>query len=182
MTPLERTRAIEKKMKEISLAEEKKNPGKRAEVSEMFLGKNYVLFLLHLPEGRAPGLRAARGPGQVRGRGRQLDLAPAFGGLRLHAGLCRSRRRARPNTPPTMCPTGPRRCCRWRPTAWLTRTWCSSSGTRGRTYRHRPAAFLAYLAEVYMPCIVDWYGWQIDHSGKPVRREPMNTGWPWLRG
>jgi hypothetical protein len=35
-------------------------------------------------------------------------------------------------------------------------------GYPGSTYRHRPAAFLEYLSDVYMPYIVDWYGWQID--------------------
>ncbi|MFQ5771439.1 MAG: S46 family peptidase, partial [bacterium] len=41
----ERTKAIEKKMKEMVKAAEKEQPGKRAEVSEMFIGKTYVLFI-----------------------------------------------------------------------------------------------------------------------------------------
>ncbi|MBM4167173.1 MAG: S46 family peptidase [Ignavibacteria bacterium] len=40
-----RSKAVEKKMKEIVAETEKKNEGKRAEVSEMFSGKNYMLFI-----------------------------------------------------------------------------------------------------------------------------------------
>ncbi|MBI3580369.1 MAG: S46 family peptidase, partial [Ignavibacteriales bacterium] len=40
-----RSKAIEKKIKEIVAEAEKKNPGKRAEVAEMFAGKSYVLFI-----------------------------------------------------------------------------------------------------------------------------------------
>ncbi|MBN2245370.1 MAG: S46 family peptidase, partial [Candidatus Aminicenantes bacterium] len=41
----ERTKAIEKRIKEIIADVEKNNPGKRAEVAEMFTGKIYVLFI-----------------------------------------------------------------------------------------------------------------------------------------
>ena len=36
-------------------------------------------------------------------------------------------------------------------------------GYPGSTYRHRTASFLEYLTGAYMPFIIDWYGWQIDH-------------------
>ncbi|NHZ85141.1 MAG: S46 family peptidase, partial [Planctomycetia bacterium] len=45
MTLAERTKAIEKKTKEIITQVEAENPGKRAAVSEMFIGKTYVLFI-----------------------------------------------------------------------------------------------------------------------------------------
>ena len=45
MSPADRTKAIEKRIKEIVGRAEKENPGKRAEVSEMFIGKTYVLFI-----------------------------------------------------------------------------------------------------------------------------------------
>ncbi len=40
-----RARAIEKRTKELVLDTEARNPGKRAEVAEMFIGKSYVLFI-----------------------------------------------------------------------------------------------------------------------------------------
>ena len=51
MTPEARTKAVQQKMKEIVARAEKDNPGKRAEVAEMFAGKTYVLFLFsHLKD------------------------------------------------------------------------------------------------------------------------------------
>ncbi|MGD9900542.1 MAG: S46 family peptidase, partial [Calditrichaceae bacterium] len=41
----EKTKAIEKRKKEIVTETETKYPGKRAEVSEMFIGKTYILFV-----------------------------------------------------------------------------------------------------------------------------------------
>jgi len=56
MSPAERTKAIEKVTKEISLRHEADNPGKRAEVNEMFLGKSYVLFMYtYLKDVPTPG-------------------------------------------------------------------------------------------------------------------------------
>ena len=40
-----RTKAIEKRTKEIVARAEKENPGRRAEVAEMFIGRTYVLFI-----------------------------------------------------------------------------------------------------------------------------------------
>ncbi|MFY8201249.1 MAG: S46 family peptidase, partial [Pirellula staleyi] len=45
MTFLERTKAIEKRRKQIEQTAEQENKGLRAEVAEMFAGKTYVLFL-----------------------------------------------------------------------------------------------------------------------------------------
>jgi len=44
MSNAERTKAIEQQIKKIVAREEKANPGKRAEVAEMFPGKTYWLF------------------------------------------------------------------------------------------------------------------------------------------
>ncbi len=45
MDLLERSKTIEKKKKELVLQAEKNYPGKRAEISEMFIGKTYLLFI-----------------------------------------------------------------------------------------------------------------------------------------
>ncbi|MBC7966265.1 MAG: S46 family peptidase, partial [Fuerstia sp.] len=45
MSFLERTKAVDKRRKELEVAAEKEHPGLRAEVAEMFAGKTYVLFL-----------------------------------------------------------------------------------------------------------------------------------------
>ena len=45
MDLVERTKAIDKKKKELLLQAEEDYPGKRAEISEMFIGKSYLLFI-----------------------------------------------------------------------------------------------------------------------------------------
>ena len=45
MDLLARSKAIEKKKKEIIIQAEKDYPGKRAEIAEMFIGKTHVLFI-----------------------------------------------------------------------------------------------------------------------------------------
>ena len=45
MAPADRTRAVEKAAKSISLRYEQEHPGKRAEVAEMFPGKTWVLYV-----------------------------------------------------------------------------------------------------------------------------------------
>ena len=161
MTPLERTRAIEKKMKEISLASEKKNPGKRAEVSEMFIGKDYVLFLYtYLKDVRlvyAPPKDLAKFGGEA-----DNWIWPRHSGdfafMRAYVG---------PDGDPAEfaednVPYRPKKVLQVSAAGVDDGDAVFILGYPGTTYRHRPAAFVAYMANVFMPYIVDWYGWQID--------------------
>ncbi len=162
MDPESRTKAIEKKMKELSLAEEAAFPGKRAEVSEMFLGKTYVLFLYtYLKD-----VRLVYSPPLAIGNfGGEDDnwMWPRHSGdfsfMRAYVGPDgKPAEYSRDNIP-------------YKPKVVLE---VSSEGVKendfvfifgypGTTYRHRSAAFLRYLSEYYMPTVVDWYGWQIEN-------------------
>ena len=161
MSPLERTRAIEKKMKEISLDEEKKNPGIRAEVNEMFLGKNYVLFFYtYLKD-----VRLVYAPPE--------DLAK-FGGevdnwiWPRHSGdFAFMRAYVDPDGGPAEystdnVPYQPKKVLQVSAAGVDEEDMVFILGYPGKTYRHRPAAFLTYLGQVHLPWFVDWYGWQID--------------------
>lgn len=162
MTPLERTQAIEKKMKEISLAEEKKRPGKRAEVNEMFIGKSYVLFIYtYLKD-----VRLVYAPPKAIGNfGGETDnwIWPRHSGdfsfMRAYVGPDGEPAEYSADNVP------------YRPEVVLKVSGAGVDdgdfvfifGYPGSTYRHRTAAFLEYLTGTYMPFTVDWYGWQIDH-------------------
>lgn len=161
MTPLARTHAIEKKMKEISLAAEKENPGKRAEVSEMFLGKNYVLFIYtYLKDVRlvyAPPEDLAKFGGEA-----DNWIWPRHSGdfafMRAYVG---------PDGSPAdyaeeNVPFQPKKVLGVSASGVDENDAVFILGYPGSTYRHRPAGFLTYLAELHMPYVVDWYGWQID--------------------
>ncbi len=162
MDPENRTKAIEKKMKELSLAEEQAHPGKRAEVNEMFLGKTYVLFLYtYLKD-----VRLVYSPPLAIGNfGGEADnwMWPRHSGdfsfMRAYVGPDgESADYSEDNIP-------------YRPKVVLE---VGSEGVQeddfvfifgypGTTYRHRSAAFLRYLSKHYMPTVVDWYGWQIEN-------------------
>ncbi|MCK7509413.1 MAG: S46 family peptidase [Desulfobacterales bacterium] len=64
-----RTRAINKKMSEIVSATEKAQTGRRAEVAEMFTGKELRPLRVFLHQGCAPGLCTATLDRRIRGRG-----------------------------------------------------------------------------------------------------------------
>ncbi len=162
MTPLERTRAIEKKMKEISLATEEKNPGKRAEVNEMFIGKSYVQFIYtYLKD-----VRLVYAPPKAVGNfGGEQDNwmwprhAGDFSFMRAYVG---------PDGEPAEyasdnVPYRPKQVLQVSGAGVKEGDFVFIFGYPGTTYRHRSAAFLGYLTGAYMPIIVDWYGWQIDH-------------------
>jgi Peptidase S46 len=82
----ERTRAIERRQKEIEKQSETVNPGIRAEVAE-----NLRVVSLHFHQGRSAGLCSAIVGWKFWRRRRQLGMAPAHRRLFIHASLCRSR-------------------------------------------------------------------------------------------
>lgn len=162
MDPVKRTKAIEKKMKEISLAEEKAHPGKRAEVSEMFLGKTYVLFVYtYLKD-----VRLVYSPPLAIGNfGGEEDnwMWPRHSGdfsfMRAYVG---------PDGEPAdysadNIPYQPKVVLEVGSEGVSDGDFVFIFGYPGTTYRHRSAAFLGYLSENYMPTVVDWYGWQIEN-------------------
>jgi hypothetical protein len=167
----ERTRAIEKKMKEIVAAAEKANPGKRAEVSEMFIGKSYVLFLYtYLKDIRlvlVPPLAIGNFGGEV-----DNWMWPRHTGdfsfLRAYVG---------PDGSPAdyslkNVPFKPKRFLRVQPAGVKEGDFMFLLGYPGRTYRHSTASFLAYEEDFRMPYVADWYGRQIDIMEKAGEGNP----------
>ncbi len=162
MSPADRTKAIEKVMKEISLFHEAENPGKRAEVNEMFLGKSYVLFLYtYLKD-----VRLVYAPPQGVGNfGGEEDnwMWPRHSGdfsfMRAYVG---------PDGEPAEyavenVPYKPTKVLEVSREGVQDGDFVFIFGYPGTTYRHRSSYFLSHLTELYMPMVVDWYGWQIEN-------------------
>lgn len=162
MDPEARTKAIEKKMKQMSLAEEEAHPGKRAEVSEMFLGKTYVLFLYtYLKDVRlvySPPLAIGNFGGE-----KDNWMWPRHSGdfsfMRAYVGPdgqpAEYSRDNIPYQPKVVLEVGSEGVAE--------NDFVFIFGYPGTTYRHRSAAFLSFLSQHYMPAVVDWYGWQIEN-------------------
>ncbi len=161
MDRAERTKAIDKRKKEIVAKAEKKNPGKRAEVSEMFSGKSYVLFIYtYLKD-----IRLVYVPPRSIGEfGGDVDnwMWPRHTGdfsfLRAYV--------APDGSPadhsPKNIPFHPKRYFQVNPDGVNEGDFIFMLGYPARTYRHQTSHFWAYDEDVRMPYVVDWYGWQID--------------------
>lgn len=156
-----RTKAIEKRTKEIVARAEKENPGKRAEVAEMFIGRTYILFIYTYLKDIRLVYVPPRSIGEFGGE-EDNWMWPRHTGdfsfLRAYA--------APDGSPadysPQNVPFKPKRFLKIAPRGVGEGDFVFLLGYPGRTYRHYPASFLAYDEEVRMPYIADWYAWQID--------------------
>ncbi|MFH1941264.1 MAG: S46 family peptidase, partial [bacterium] len=156
----QRTKAVEQKIKEIVVQAEKQHPGKRADVSEMFIGKTYVLFIYtYLRD-----IRLVYAPPRSIGNfGGEVDnwMWPRHTGdfsfLRAYI--------APDGSPadysPANVPYRPKKCLKVAPEGVDEEDFVFILGYPGRTYRHRTSHYLAYEEEVRMPYVVQLYEWQI---------------------
>ncbi len=160
MSYAERTRAIEQQIKKIVAEAEKANPGKRAEVAEMFPGKTYWLFLYTVLR----DIRLVYVPPLAIGN---------FGGEEdnwmwpRHTGdFTLMRAYVAPDGKPAEyseknVPYRPRTYIRINPQGASEGDFVFLLGYPGRTYRHLPASYIAFEQNVRMPAVADWYEWQI---------------------
>ena len=165
MSFLERTKAIDKRRKELEVAAEKEHLGLRAEVAEMFAGKTYVLFLYtYLKDVRlvfAP-------PASIGNFGGEVDNwewprhTGDFSFMRAYtAPDGSSATYATQNIP-----YKPKRFIQVAPEGVEENDAVFLLGYPGRTARHRTASFLRYEQDVRLPTIVELYNWQIDEMEK----------------
>ncbi|MBC7363090.1 MAG: S46 family peptidase [Candidatus Aminicenantes bacterium] len=171
MSSAERAKAVEKQIKKIVAEAEKANPGKRAEVAEMFPGKSYWLFLYT----DLKDIRLVYVPPLAVGN---------FGGEEdnwmwpRHTGdFTLLRAYVAPDGSPAEyseknVPFKPRTYLKVNPEGVKTGDFVFLLGYPGRTYRHLPASYLAFEQNVRMPAVADWYEWQIklmEKMGKESR-------------
>jgi hypothetical protein len=157
----ERTRAIEKRIKEIVARTEKENPGKRAEVAEMFIGKTYILFVYTYLKDIRLVYVPPRSIGEFGGE-EDNWMWPRHTGdfsfLRAYV--------APDGSPADYSPQNvafrPKRYLKLDPHGVSEGDFIFLLGYPGRTYRHYAASYLAYEEEIRMPYVADWYAWQID--------------------
>lgn len=165
MSFTERTKAIERRRKEIELQAEQETPGMRAEVAEMFVGKTYVLFLYtYLKDVRlvfAP-------PISIGAFGGELDNWewPRHTGdyslMRAYVGPD-----GKPaDYSPENVPYQPKRHLKVQAAGIDEGDTVFLLGYPGRTVRNRTASFLQYEKEVRLPSIVELYSWQIAEMEK----------------
>lgn len=156
----ERTKAIETKIKQIEKDAEDQHPGKRAEVSEMFTGKTYVLFVYtYLKD-----IRLVYAPPRSIGEfGGEEDnwIWPRHTGdfsfLRAYTAPDGSSADYSPDN----VPYHPKKFLQVAPEGVAEGDFVFIFGYPGRTYRHRTSYFMAHEEEIRMPRVVDLYDWLI---------------------
>lgn len=161
MTYSERTKAIDKKKKLIEKSAEEANPEFRAEVAEMFTGKQYVLFLYtYIKDVRlvfAP-------PASVGVFGGDIDNwewprhTGDFSYMRAYVAPDGSSATYSEENVPYQ----PKKFIQVAPQGVSEGDFVFLLGYPGRTARHKTSAFLKYEEQVRLPFVVDLYNWQIN--------------------
>lgn len=161
MSFVERTKAIDRRRKELEKEAESSTPGVRAEVAEMFTGKTYVLFLYtYIKDVRlvfAP-------PSSIGNFGGDVDNwewprhTGDFSFMRAYVAPDGSTADYSPDN----VPYAPKTFIQVNPNGANESEFVMLLGYPGRTARHKTASFLRYEAEFRLPYIVDLYGRQIE--------------------
>jgi hypothetical protein len=156
----ERTRAIDRRRKELEKEAETANPGLRAEVAEMFIGKTYVLFLYtYLKDIRlvfAP-------PSSVGNFGGEVDNwhwprhTGDFSFMRAYVAPDGSSAEYSPDNVPYQ----PKRFIQVAAEGVHENDFVMLLGYPGRTARHQTSHFLRFEQDVRLPYLVEMYQWQI---------------------
>lgn len=167
----ERAKAVEKKIKEIVQTAEQAQPGKRAEVAEMFVGKTYVLFIYT----NLKDVRLVYVPPRSIGEfGGEEDnwVWPRHTGdfsfMRAYVAPDGSPAEYSPDN----VPYHPKRVVKVAPEGVNEGDFVFILGYPGRTYRHQTSHYLNYEEKVRMPYVADLYDWQIatmENFGKADR-------------
>ena len=167
----ERSKAVSRKIKDIVAKAETDNPGKRAEVSEMFPGKSYVLFIYTFLR----DVRAVYVPPRSVGEfGGEFDnwVWPRHTGdfafMRAYVAPDGSPADYSPNN----VPYRPKKFLRVNPGVVEDGDKVFILGYPGRTFRHRSSRYLSYEEDVRMPYIADLYRWEISVMESAGEEDP----------
>lgn len=157
--PTTRIKLINATMKDIALEAEKEDPTIQAEVSEMFIGKSYVLFRYKT----ILDVRLVYVPNRKIGEfGGETDnwVWPRHTGdysfMRAYVGKDgKPAKYAKDNIPYT-----PKKFLKVNPNGTTEEDFVFILGYPGRTFRHRPAQFIAYQQQFVLPYTSELYDFQ----------------------
>jgi hypothetical protein len=156
----DRTKAIDKKIRELVAETEKNYPGKRAEVSEMFAGKTYVLFLSTVLRDVRLVYVPPRSIGEFGGENDNWVWPRHTGDFSyMRAYVAPDGSPAEYST--NNVPYHPKKFLKVNPAGVDEGDFAFILGYPGRTFRHRTSHYMAYEENIRMPYVADLYEWQI---------------------
>jgi len=157
----ERGKAIERRIKEVEKQAEVDNPGKRAEVAEMFSGKTYVLFIYtYLKDVRlvfAPPSSIGKFGGDVDNWEWPRHTGD-FSFMRAYTAPDGSSASYSPDN----VPYKPKKYLQVSADGANEGDFIMLLGYPGRTARHKTASFLEFEQNTRLPFVVDYFGQQIE--------------------
>ncbi len=157
----QRSKAIERRIKEIETQAESDNAGKRAEVAEMFAGKTYVLFIYtYLKDVRlvfAPPSSVGKFGGDVDNWEWPRHTGD-FSFMRAYVAPDGSSASYSPENVPYQ----PKKFLQVSAAGANEGDFVMLLGYPGRTARHKTASFLEFEQNVRLPFVVDYFGQQIE--------------------
>jgi hypothetical protein len=166
----QRTKAIEKKIKEIELEIEKKYLGRRAEVAEMFMGKTYVLFVYtYLKD-----IRLVYAPPRSIGEfGGEIDnwMWPRHTGDFAFLRAYTAPDGSFADYSPDNVPYHPKKYLQAAPAGVKEEDFVFILGYPGRTHRHRTSYFISFEEKVKKPYIVKLYHYMINILEEMSKKE-----------
>lgn len=169
--PIERTNAIDKRIKEIITETEKENPGKRAEVSEMFIGKTYVLFLYTYLKDVRIVYAPPRSIGEFGGEFDNWEWPRHTGDftfMRVYVAPDGSPAEYSPQN----LPYEPKKYFQVSAAGVNEEDFVFILGYPAHTRRHYTSDYVAYDEEVYLPRIVELYDWEISVMEEKGKDDP----------
>lgn len=162
---LERTKAIDKRRKELEALAEEEHPGLRAEVAEMFAGKTYVLFLYTYLKDVRLVFAPPASVGNFGGEADNWEWPRHTGDFSFMRAYTAPDGSSATYTADNI-PYKPKRFIKVAPEGVNENDAVFLLGYPGRTARHKTAAFLKYEQTVRLPMTVDLYNWQIGEMEK----------------
>ena len=167
----ERHKIIERKRKEIVARAEEENPGKRAEVAEMFTGESYLLFIYtHIKDVRMVYV-PPRSIGEFGGEFDNWEWPRHTGDFAF------MRAYVAPDGSPAdyseeNIPFRPKKFLKIEPRGVNEGDFVFILGYPARTYRHQTSHYMAFEQKLRMPLVVDWYQWQINLMESMGQEDP----------
>ncbi len=169
-----RDRMIDQNIKKVILETESANPGKRAEVAEMYIGKTYVLFiyteLLDIRLVYAP----PRAVGEFGGENDNWIWPRHTGDFSFFRAYVAPDGSPAEYSPENVAYT-PKKYFQVSRTGVSEEDFVFILGYPGRTYRHRTSYFLEYEEKYRMPFVAELYEWQIEQLEKMIEQDSLNA-------
>jgi hypothetical protein len=160
MEPLERSKAIEGRIAELTKKAQAELPGKTVSISEMLAGKSYVMFISTTYRDVRLAYVPPRSIGEFGGEDDNWVWprhTGDFSFVRAYAGTDgKPAEFAAANVP-----YHPKRFLKVNPNGANEEDFVFILGYPGRTYRHQTSYYMAYEENLRMPFIANLNGWQI---------------------